>query len=43
MAWASPVAMTCWPRPLAAIEPSNGSVMNSGSASAPGIMLGVLK
>jgi hypothetical protein len=43
MAWASPAAMTCWPRLLAAIEPSKGSVMNSGSMSAPGIWLGVLK
>jgi hypothetical protein len=42
-AWASPAAMTCWPLLLAAIEPSKGSVMNSGSMSAPGIVLGVLK
>ncbi len=40
---ASPAAMTCWPRLLAAIEPSKGSVMYSGSMSAPGIWLGVLK
>jgi hypothetical protein len=38
-----PLAMTCCPRLLLAIEPSNGSVMNSGSISAPGIRLGVSK
>lgn len=42
-ALARPSAMTCWPRLLAAIDASNGSVMNSGSISAPGIWLGVLK
>lgn len=41
MARAGPAAITRWPRLLAAIEPSNGSVMNSGSISAPGIRLGV--
>ena len=40
---ASPAAITCCPWALAAIEPSNGSVMNSGSISAPGIVLGVSK
>jgi hypothetical protein len=35
--------MTCWPRALAAIDPSNGSVRNSGSINAPGIWLGVAK
>jgi hypothetical protein len=29
-------AITCWPWALSVIEPSNGSVMNSGSISAPG-------
>jgi hypothetical protein len=43
MALAKPAAITCCPWLLAAIEPSKGSVMNSGSTSAPGIVLGVLK
>lgn len=34
---ARPWPMTCWPRALAAIEASNGSVRYSGSISAPGI------
>lgn len=36
-----PPAMTSCPVLLLAIEPSKGSVMNSGSISAPGIRLGV--
>jgi hypothetical protein len=42
-ALAKPAAITCCPWLLAAIEPSKGSVMNSGSTSAPGIVLGVRK
>ena len=41
IALARPPAITSWPCRLAAIEPSNGSVMNSGSTSAPGMLLGV--
>jgi hypothetical protein len=33
--------MTCRPDALSAMLPSKGSVMNSGSMSAPGISLGV--
>ena len=35
--------MTCWPDALAAMVPSKGSVMKSGSMSAPGIVLGVVE
>ena len=37
---AKPPAITCWPVESAAIDASKGSVMKSGSISAPGIWLG---